>query len=130
MQDSLLIVFLSAIAIGILIEVAYRSYWASKFISPRFMNIQMYIWIGFILYFLYISQINFIYKIIIILITTTGIEYITGYLYLKHKKEKLWDYSEEKYNFKGIICLKFSIYWLLLSLAYYFLFLPLVVYVV
>jgi uncharacterized membrane protein len=128
MLNSILIVFISAIVFGSLLESGYRSYEARKFVFPKFWNIQMYVWIGFVLYFLYISEINFIYKAIIIIIFATGIEYITGYLYLKNKKQRLWDYSYEKYNYQGIICLKFSFYWLFLCCLYYFLFLPLIIY--
>ena len=35
-------------------------------------------------------------------------------------KVKLWDYSKEKFNYKGIICLRFSIIWAILGAIYYF----------
>ena|SRR3989338_7224301 len=128
MLNELLIVFLSAIVFGVLLEVLYRSYEVGKFVFPKFWNVQMYVWIGFILYFLSTLEINFFYKTLLIIVFTTGIEYITGYLYLKHKKEMLWDYSMEKLNHKGIICFRFSIYWLLLSLLYCYLILPVLIY--
>ena len=42
-------------------------------------------------------------------------------------KIKLWDYTEEWGNIKGIICPKFSFYWIVLSAVYYFLIHPNVV---
>lgn len=51
----------------------------------------------------------------------TLIEYITGLIFIRHLKVKLWDYSEEWGNIKGIICPKFSLAWALLGGAYYFL---------
>ncbi len=123
MYFELFLVFLSALFLGSVLESGYRSYEAKRFVSLKLWNLQMYVWIGFVLYFLYILEINFLYKVLIILLSTTGIEYLTGYLYTKYKKQKLWDYSMEKYNYKGIVCLRFSFYWLVLSLLYYFLFL-------
>lgn len=49
-----------------------------------------------------------------------------GYLLLKFAGLRLWDYSDEKHNFKGFICLKYSIIWGLTSLVYYYFINPLV----
>lgn len=59
-------------------------------------------------------------------ILMTLIELIAGELLLKFFNLRLWDYSNEKYNYKGFICLKFSIYWMLISAAYYFFIHPLI----
>lgn len=56
----------------------------------------------------------------------TLIELIGGEILLKYFNLRLWDYSNEKFNYKGFICLKFSIFWGLLSAGYYFLIHPLV----
>ena len=48
------------------------------------------------------------------LIIPTCVEFISGYLLLKIFNEKYWDYSKLKFNFKGLITLKFSIYWAIL----------------
>ncbi len=50
----------------------------------------------------------------------TLIEYIAGLVFILHLKIKLWDYSDEKFNIQGIICLKFSIIWTILAAVYYF----------
>ena len=39
-------------------------------------------------------------------------------------KVKLWDYTNEKFNLQGIICLRFSVYWAILGAVYYFLIHP------
>ncbi len=57
----------------------------------------------------------FIYSVII----TTLIEYITGVVLEKFFQAKWWDYSKEKFNLKGYICLKFSILWGALVLVVY-----------
>lgn len=58
---------------------------------------------------------------IVMAIVMTLLEYIAGVIFIKGMHVQLWDYSKEKFNFQGIICLKFSIYWAILSAAYYFL---------
>lgn len=41
----------------------------------------------------------------------SAIELITGYVMEKIFHQRWWDYSNEKFNIKGYICLKFSLYW-------------------
>ena len=54
----------------------------------------------------------------------TIIELIGGILLLKFFNLRLWDYRDEKFNYKGFICLKFSFFWMLISAVYYFLIHP------
>lgn len=48
----------------------------------------------------------------------TIIEYITGSIFIITMKVKLWDYSNNRGNIKGIICPQFSFYWMLLGGIY------------
>ena len=50
----------------------------------------------------------------------TLIEFIAGLIFIKGMKIKLWDYSDERFNIGGIICLRFSVIWTLLAAVYYF----------
>lgn len=63
---------------------------------------------------------NLIIKVFLIFIATflftSILEYITGFLLELFFHQKWWDYSEEKFNLKGRVCLKFSIYWGILGL--------------
>lgn len=45
-----------------------------------------------------------------VLLTST-LEFLTGFVLEKIFHQKWWDYSEEKFNIKGYICLKFSLLW-------------------
>lgn len=45
----------------------------------------------------------------------TLIEFITGYLLLRLFNKRYWSYDNNRFNFKGIICLKFSVYWSIIS---------------
>lgn len=57
---------------------------------------------------------NIFIRLILYLIVPTGVEFISGYLLLKIFNEKYWDYSNLKYNYKGLITLRFSFYWMIL----------------
>jgi uncharacterized membrane protein len=63
---------------------------------------------------------NLGFKVFLIFIATflftSILEYITGFLLELFFHQKWWDYSEEKFNLKGRVCLKFSIYWGILGL--------------
>lgn len=50
------------------------------------------------------------------MISTTALEYFTGWLMETTLKMKYWDYSNEKLNYKGRICVKSSLFWGFLSL--------------
>ena len=63
---------------------------------------------------------NVIMVFVIMSVTMTVIEYIAGLIFIKGMKVKLWDYSSEKFNVKGIICPKFTAIWGLLGTGYYF----------
>jgi uncharacterized membrane protein len=41
----------------------------------------------------------------------SAIELMTGYVMEKIFHQRWWDYSSERFNLKGYICLKFSLYW-------------------
>lgn len=53
-------------------------------------------------------------------VVMTIIEFIAGLVFIKGMKIKLWDYSQERFNIGGIICLKFSLIWTALAAVYYF----------
>ena len=46
----------------------------------------------------------------------TGIELITGFIVNRKMKLKVWDYSKLPLNFKGQICIGYSVLWYILSL--------------
>lgn len=48
---------------------------------------------------------------ILVTVVTTSVELITGYLLEKMFMTRWWDYSQRKYNYKGFICLRFSLIW-------------------
>ena len=121
----LIFIILSGGISGAVLEFTFRSIEHKKIIIPKIVNIQMYIINVLFLYLLYIIQVRFLYLIISIAIFTTSIEFITGYVFLKYKRIRLWDYRYQKYNFMRLVCPLYSILWIFLSLIYYFSILPL-----
>ena len=124
MLNSISLALITGIFLGAILESAYRSKNARKFIVPELINIQMYGLTTVFLAFLYLTQLSLVYKLVLIFIFPTAIEFITGYLYLKLKGSRPWDYSGEPFNFMGIIRLRFSIYWFILSLFFFYFILP------
>lgn len=117
--------FFIGLFVGFILEFVYRSIEHKRFVKPKLIDAQMYALIGAFLSLLSFFEMSFVYKLILIFIIPTLVEFLTGYLDLKIKKIRLWNYSHEKFNFMGIICLRFSLYWFLISLIYYYFLLPL-----
>lgn len=114
---------------GYLIEFVYRSVKNKKFINPGFLNgccLPIYGFGAAICQLVYAVPLTFtdVYFLKLLIrgaITAacaTLFELIGGFAMEKAMHTRLWDYSREKLNFKGYICLKFSIYWLLLAMLY------------
>ncbi|MBS6502260.1 MAG: putative ABC transporter permease [Clostridium sp.] len=57
---------------------------------------------------------NIITTLILFLIVPTSVEFISGYLLKEIFNKQYWDYSKLKYNYKGLITLRFSLYWMIL----------------
>lgn len=64
-----------------------------------------------VLYVLHPIKENLFFLFIGSVFLTTIIELITGLILEKFFKQKWWDYSDELFNFKGYISLKFSLQW-------------------
>jgi uncharacterized membrane protein len=64
-----------------------------------------------------IVEVDEVSLVLLCFLIPTTVEYISGYM-LKHIFHKVyWDYSQFKYNINGLVTLKFSLYWMLLSLT-------------
>lgn len=123
------------------IEVVYRRFKKDnvdgEWINPGFL-IGPYLPIyGFGLVVLYllaslentplIAEVTFGHKTLLFILMSavmTGLEYVAGLIFIKGMKITLWDYSNEKFNLHGIICLRFSIYWAIMGAIYYFIIHP------
>ncbi|WP_150275872.1 putative ABC transporter permease [Paenibacillus tepidiphilus] len=55
--------------------------------------------------------------LVLALLIPTGVEYASGWLLKAVFRKQWWDYSQLPYQRGGHICLKFSLYWWVLSIA-------------
>ncbi len=54
----------------------------------------------------------------------TVVEFAAGEIFILHRHLKLWDYSDMRLNYKGIVCVRYTLYWTALAAFYYFLIHP------
>lgn len=127
-----LFIFLFCSFAGWLLEVAFRSIKAKRLINPGFLTgccLPIYGFGGVAIHLICSIDLSFIgngfFEIVILLVTATIvmtlIEFVAGYISLKYFHNRLWDYSDQWGNIKGIVCPLFSFFWGLICLVYYFL---------
>ena len=132
--------FVIGSVIGYFIELLFRRFVSQKkWVNPGFMvgpYIPLY---GFGVLILFgISNINIEglglpnwVNVLIILVAIgiglTLIELVAGLIFIKGLHMKLWDYSNQWGNFKGLICPLFSLIWFGAGVAYYFLLNPILI---
>jgi uncharacterized protein len=63
--------------------------------------------------------------VLVYFVVTTGLELAAALMAEKFFQARLWDYSKERFQFRGHICLKFSFYWVLLAFGFEYLLFPL-----
>ncbi len=130
-----LLVFCLCATAGWMIEVVYRGLSHRKAVNPGFLvgcSLPLYGVGGAILYFLSGLKLRFcpneVVRVALILLMAalvmTLIELCGGFISVRFFSVRLWDYSGEWMNFKGLICPKFSLFWTLICAAYYFLAYP------
>ncbi|MDV4149658.1 putative ABC transporter permease [Clostridium sp. AL.422] len=59
-------------------------------------------------------NLSIVSRLIMYLIVPTTVEFLSGFLLLKIFNERYWDYSNLKFNYMGLMTLRFSIYWMIL----------------
>jgi len=123
----LLFVLISGVAIGWILEFFYKLYDRKKIVYPKLVSVQMYMWTSLFSYILYIYHPSVIFVTVFLLVFTTGVELITGYFFFMLRGYIPWDYSKYKINYKKIICLRFSLYWFIIALVYYYFVLPIII---
>ena len=112
---------------GWIIEVFFRRFFSiKKWINPGFLNgpyLPMY---GFGTVILFGACFLDLPRWAITLILVAGLtllEYVTGLIFIKGMKIKLWDYSQRLGNIQGIICPMFSLFWgIIAAIFVYFLY--------
>jgi uncharacterized membrane protein len=124
---TLLLIFCLGCLGGWVIEVIYRSKKRKMLINPGFLNgpyLPLYGFGSVILFMVSSIDLQIYWLVPVFALTTTILELLTGLIFTNFFQIELWDYSKEPLNFKGIISLKFSTYWTILSLIFYLLAYP------
>ena len=132
----LALLFSSGSMIGWVLEVFYRRFKPDNkervWINPGFLNGPCLPLYGFGLTALYLLALLERFIMIdnaalrkgilfaVMAAAMTFIELIAGELFIVKRHLKLWDYSGLRFNYKGVICPRFSFYWALLGAGYYF----------
>ena len=135
-SDSLNILFSFCLfsILGWVLEVSYRSLHDRRFVNPGLLKGPYLILYGASALILMGSvsliheynflESNFFIKVFVYFAATTGLELISGFNAQYFFHVRLWDYSDQRFQYKGHICLKFSIYWILLAFVFEYLLLP------
>lgn len=104
--------------IGWIIENVYCYFKNKHFQEEGFLNSPfkpMYAFAMAIIISVYSINPNTYGLVLMCMVIPTSIEYITGVLMKHYFNKEYWDYSKVKFNFQGIICARFSVYWTLLT---------------
>lgn len=108
--------------LGWVLEVLFHIYTQKKFVNRGFLHgpvCPIYGSTAVVLIVLLSSHSNnFIYIFFVGALAGSIVEFVTGYLLEMFFKAKWWDYSDEKFNLYGYVCLKFSILWGFLSIVF------------
>lgn len=115
---------------GWVIELFFRRFFSmKKWINPGFLNgpyLPMYGLGTLLLYGACFIPLPRWALVLLLFVALTLLEYITGLIFVKGMKIRLWDYSRRWGNIQGIICPLFSLLWGLIAAAFvYLLFDPL-----
>ncbi|MCD6271662.1 MAG: putative ABC transporter permease [Deltaproteobacteria bacterium] len=117
-------------SVGWVLEVLYRSLANRRFINPGLLKGPYLILYGtgalaLIGVISCIQEYSFLVKVLVYFVATTGLELVAALMAEKFFQARLWDYSKERFQFRGHICLKFSFYWVLLAFGFEYLLFPL-----
>ena len=107
--------FLAYAFLGWCVEVAFHAVSTGRFINRGMANgpICPIYGFGVLLVLLLLEPVKDHFFLLFLgsVIVTTALEYLTGWALEKFFHDKWWDYSEEPFNLKGYVCLRFSLMW-------------------
>ena len=115
--------------LGWMLEIAYRSLRDKRLVNPGLLKGPYLILYGTGALILMgavslLQESHLFTKALAYFAVTTGLELISGFIARYFFHASLWDYADQRFNYKGHICLKFSVYWLLLAFAFEYLIFP------
>jgi uncharacterized membrane protein/predicted hydrolase (HD superfamily) len=122
--DSLLLRFFIYAFMGWVLESGYKTIGQRRgFINSGFLHGPIIPIYGFgaimmILLERELERLPFAAEVAAFTLACTAFEYLVGFMYETIFKIKLWDYSKKRFNLHGRVCLKNSLLWALLVLAF------------
>jgi uncharacterized membrane protein len=123
----LFLIFSISSLLGFLIETIYRSLQEKTIIKPGFLSgpyLPIYGTSALIFFGIAFLPIAVQYKFAIFIIVPNLLEWIVGEIFLRYYNIRLWDYTDEKFNYKGFVSLKYAFFWLVLAIIFYFILYP------
>ncbi len=113
---------------GWVLELFFRRFFSmKKWINPGFLNgpyLPMYGFGAALLYGACFIPLPRWALVLLLTAALTALEYVTGLIFIKGMKIKLWDYSDRFGNVQGIICPLFSLLWGLIAAGFVYLLFP------
>jgi len=109
--------------LGWILEFFYRSLRNKRFVNPGLLK-GPYLIIygtGSLILMVCVSLLfesSWITKTFVYFVATTGLELITGLIGQNFFHLRLWNYSDQRFQYKGHVCLRFSVYWILLAFGF------------
>lgn len=104
---------------GWIIEALYSLYSIRKFKKDGFLKgpvKPMYgVAMTMLIFYREFLKVRGISFIILCFLVPTTVEYISGYMMKHIFNRQYWDYSRQRFNIKGYVCMLFSCYWCVLS---------------
>lgn len=133
METDILTIFFAFVFFSVLgwfLEVAYRSLNAKRFVNPGLLKGPYLILYGAGSLILIgsihlLADSSIMVKALFYFVTITGFELISALLSYKLFGIRLWNYSDLRFQYKGHVSLRFSLYWVLLAFAFEYLIFPL-----
>ena len=130
-------IFAIGCSFGWVLEVFFRRFWSGNNAEHRWVNpgylrgpwlpvyglglLSLYLLSDLASFFAVRGLFSSILLVFAMAATATAVEYISGVFSKKVLHATLWDYSGEWGNVDGIICPRFSFFWLIICSAYFFL---------
>lgn len=115
--------------LGWMLEVSYRSVRHKRFVNPGLLKGPYLILYGtgalILMGAVFLLQESHLFtKALAYFAVTTGLELVSGFIAQSFFHARLWDYSDQRFHYKGHICLTFSMYWIVFAFAFECLILP------
>lgn len=130
-------VFAIGCSAGWLLELIFRRFWSGNNAEHRWVNpgylrgpwlpvyglglLSLYLLSDLASFFAVGGLLGSILLVLAMTVAATAVEYLAGVFSKKVLHANLWDYSGEWGNLDGIICPRFSFFWLIICSTYFFL---------